>query len=77
MDVLGDVCAGCGEVVGSQRPIVRVPARFEDAEPVPEVAELVPDERVLDGLDLGWLMELPLIPPPCCLPKETCLWVSR
>src|SRR3712207_6287918 len=50
MDVLGDVGAGCGEVVDSQGGVFRTPARFEDAEPVPEVSELVPDERVLDGL---------------------------
>jgi len=35
-----------GEVLDSQRPVVGLPGRLDDAEPVPEKAELVARERV-------------------------------
>jgi hypothetical protein len=46
MDMLGDVRARRGGVVEPQRCVVRVSGRFEQVEPVPEEAELVPDEGV-------------------------------
>src|SRR3712207_3636771 len=50
MDVLGDVRAGCGEVVDSQGDVLRTPARLEDAEFVPEVAELFPGEWAVEDI---------------------------